>query len=297
MRRLPIVLTVVLATLAVVVPCAAAKPITIESMHLYRPTSGTGAGQFIAVVRVSTRGAVSQREQYAANGRLRRLRGVLTLRDGDTTITTADTVQLKPRAYAGQTALLYFAFPKTASAKLSADAQPTPSLTVALQGHRQTPVAHPRRAATARQWGFPCFIMCDPDPAPAPPAPVAFAQTSGNAYAQMCVFFNGPGQAGPYVETIWLSTSSVDSWLIFADQGSDIAVSNSAYSGSAWVQGPFSLTAPVAGYAVTVSGIIPPSTLSSGSGAATISYSGDAVGGIPTTFSDVTVTSAQVQNC
>ena len=135
------------------------------------------------------------------------------------------------------------------------------------------------------------------DPAPAPPAPVAFAQTSGNAYAQMCVFFNGPGQAGPYVETIWLSTSSVDSWLIFADQGSDIAVSNSAYSGSAWVQGPFSLTAPVAGYAVTVSGIIPPSTLSSGSGAATISYSGDAVGGIPTTFSDVTVTSAQVQNC
>jgi len=289
------------AVVVAVVACAmagtasAAAP-TVTYFRMFQPAAQPGT--LVAVARVSMKGAATRAQAFTKNGVPRRVVGALTVSGNGRTATATDIVRLKRSGLAGGTQVLYFRFPAATARALAGADDIQSTLRVGMQGQRRQPVVAPRGT---RQFGglggcWPFF--CDPPAQTNPPAsPVALSGSVGGVTGDMCVFFDGPGTQGPYVESGDISDYSNASWSIFAEQGSDFSISDGAFSGSAWEQPPWSAAmAGTPGQATTFGGTVSAGVLAGGSGTGTVTYSGPVVSGYPTEI-PVATTSAQVDNC
>lgn len=291
MRPLAVLLAAA-TTLTAVSAGAAATPPSVTEFRLHRPASGPQQGTITAVARVALAGSVTRRESLRPDGTPRRLRGVLTLRGGGSTLSATDTVRLARTAHRGGTALLHFRVPRSRAADLPRNSRLRAQLDV---GIGSGPL---RRAVPARQEadlpiGLAClFGFCDPDPGPAPNAPVAFAGADWTTTADACLAFDGPGYAGPSVQAADIRGPS--GWWITMD-GESVTTEvapDGAFAFSGFAQGPppqFMQIAPV-----QITGAFPGASTKPERG--TVGYAGGVIGGLAQQVTLATTT-AQVVNC
>lgn len=283
------------ATLAAVAggtAIAAPPPPSITEFRLHRPASGPQQGTITAIARVALAGSVTRSEARRPDGTPRRLRGVLTLQGAGRSVSVSDTVRLTRTAHRTGTALLYFRVPRSAAKRLPPASRLRARVKVGLVGR---PL---RRALPARQeadlpMGLAClFGFCDPDPGPPPNAPVAFAGVDWTTTADACLFFDGPGYAGPNVVAADIRGPS--GWWITMD-GDSVTTGvgpDGAFAFTGFAQGP-----PPGFSQITVSivGEFPDATTNPVRG--TVGYTGAVIGGLAQQVALSTTATDQVVDC
>lgn len=290
--RIPHVISLAAISALVVAGSAAAASPSVSLFRLHAPTAAPGT--LVGVARVVMPPGVGPGELTDAQGNARRIAGVLELakvQDGSTprrraryTLVARDTVRVKRDAGLGNSSVLYFRFGKGAVPRGSKNA---PKYRVRLRAGFEGMPLRPVRAARGTRHvqtgvGQGCWPLCTPSPGPPPAPPVALAGQMGTTAAMMCVFFDGPGVTGPYVE---YSEIGAAEWFFSSGVSLPIAP-DGAFSGAGYEQQAGNLLG--GSWSTTLSGTVSSGAVSGGSGTAVLGYSGGPVHGIATSVPLVT---------
>ena len=291
MRTPHVISLAALSTLAIVGSAAAASP-SLTLFRLHAPTADPGT--LVAVARVVMPPGTGPGELTDAQGNARRIAGVLELvkvREGGTVrrgnrhaLVARDTVRVKRDSGLGSSSVLYFRFGKVAVPRGSKGA---PLYRVRLRAGLEGKPLRPVKAARGTRHvqtglGQGCWPLCTPSPGPPPAPPVALAGQAGTTAATMCVFFDGPGATGPYVE---YSEIGANQWFFSSGVNLPIAP-DGAFSGAGYEQQAGNLLG--GSWSTTLSGTVSSGAVSGGSGTAVLGYSGGPVHGIATSVPLVT---------
>ena len=290
--RIPHVISLAAISALVVAGSAAAASPSVSLFRLFAPKAAPGT--LVAVARVVMPPGIGPGELADAQGNARRIAGVLELakvQEGSTPrrrarymLLARDTVRVKRGAGQSSSSVLYFRFGKVAVPRGS---QGAPRYRARLRaGFEGMPLVAVQATRGTRHvqmgLGQGCWPLCTPSPAPPPAPPVALAGQMGTTAATMCVFFDGPGVTGPYVE---YSEIGSNEWFFSSGVNLPIAP-DGAFSGAGYEQQAGNLLG--GSWSTTLSGTVSSGAVSGGSGTAVLGYSGGPVHGIATSVPLVT---------